>query len=56
MYQTKEKTRENIVITKALIKQNENLIKQLQETNKQLRAERDSWMRDLAYLEEVLHE
>ena len=56
MYQTKEKTRENIVITKALIKQNENLIKQLQETNKQLRAKRDNWMRELEYLEEVLHE
>lgn len=54
MYQTRDKTRENIAITKALIKQNEKLIKQLQETNKQLCAERDSWMRDLAYLEKVL--
>lgn len=41
MYQTKEKTRENIAITNALIKQNENLIKQLKETNKRLCAERD---------------
>lgn len=56
MYQTKEKTRENIVITKALIKQNEKLIEHLKETNKQLRAERDNWMRDLEYLEKVLHE
>lgn len=54
MYQTKEKTRENIVITNALIKQNEKLIKQLKETNKQLCAERDNWMRDIEYLEKVL--
>lgn len=54
MYQTKEKTRENIAITNALIKQNAKLIKQLEETNKQLYAERDHWMRDLEYLEKVL--
>mgnify|MGYP003089149514 CR=1 FL=1 len=54
MYQTKEKTRENIAITNALIKQNEKLIKQLKETNKQLCAECDNWMRDLEYLEKVL--
>lgn len=54
MYQTKEKTRENIAITNALIKQNEKLIKQLKETNKQLYDERDNWMRDLEYLEKVL--
>lgn len=56
MYQTKEKTRENIAITKALIKQNEKSIEQLKETNKQLRTERDGWMRYLEYLEEVLDE
>lgn len=56
MYQTKEKTRENIAITNALIRQNEKLIKQLKETNKQLCAERDSWIRDIEYLEEVLDE
>ena len=54
MYQTKEKTKENIVITNALIKQNEKLIKQLKETNKSLCAERDNWIRDLEYLERVL--
>lgn len=54
MYQTREKTRENIAITNALIKQNEQLIKQLKETNKQLCAERDSWIRELEYLERVL--
>lgn len=54
MYQTKEKTRENIAITNALIKQNEKLIKQLKETNKQLCIERDRLIRELEYLEEVL--
>ena len=54
MYQTKEKTRENIAITNALIKQNKKLIKQLEETNKGLCAERDNWMRELEYLEKVL--
>lgn len=54
MYQTREKTRENIVITNALIKQNEQLIQQLKETNKQLCIERDRLIRELEYLEEVL--
>ncbi len=54
MYQTKEKTRENIAITNALIKQNKKLIKQLEETNKRLCDECDNWMRELEYLEKVL--
>lgn len=54
MYQTKEKTRQNILIVKAQIRQNEELIKHLKEMNKKLCIERDHWMRDLEYLEKVL--